>query len=188
MSLFVGIPIAPATTRALQELAVHLRAGQDGMRWTLPEAWHITLQFLGESTDERLGCLLSQLNSVVAEPFKIALEGITCFERAGVVAASIGLTAPLAALQRSVVRATALCGCIPEARPYTPHLTLARVRRGSRLRPKFLQQRALQGHLRLPGFVAQEFLLYESFLERDGAHYEVRARFPLKASQARSQL
>ena len=182
MRLFVGIPIAPATTHALQWLTARLRASEDGLRWTPPESWHITLQFLGETSNDRFACLQEALHSVKARPLTIEFESVVCFEQVGVVAVSVMLTRDLSALQRSVTQATARCGVIAEARPYASHLTLARVRRGVRLRPHGALQQAMRGDIRLPGYAAHEFLLYESHLGTGGARYEVRARFPLEES------
>ncbi len=182
MRLFVGIPLTPSVTRALQERTAYLRVGQEDLRWTAPESWHITLQFLGEATDDRCACVLAELRKIDAQPVRIALGGLLCFERVGVVAAGVELTASLSALQRSVVLATSRCGFVPESRPYAPHITLARARRGSRLRAHGELQQALRAPHRLPAFEAREFLLYESLLGGAGARYQVRGHFALGAS------
>ena len=61
----------------------------------------------------------------------------------------------------------------PEARPFWPHVTLARVRRGARWRP-------LEGGG--PGvgrFTAARVTLYRSHLTPSGARYEALCRHPL---------
>lgn len=186
MRLFVGIPLAPDTVNSLQKLSARLRAGQDGLRWTPPEAWHVTLQFLGETTTEQYACLLPALQKIEAAPLRITLDAVSTFERAGVIIVTVALSSALLALQGAVTRATTPCGFVPEARPYAPHITLARVRRGSRFRPHFVLQQSMREPLRLPGFVAREFLLYESFPEKGGAHYAVRERFLLAESANRT--
>ncbi len=71
MRLFVGIPLADAVARELAAVVGRLRSsesaalrGSDGLRWTEPESWHITLQFLGNSTAEQLECLKARLGEV----------------------------------------------------------------------------------------------------------------------------
>jgi len=80
-------------------------------------------------------------------------------------------------LQERVTAATRPCGFAPEARPYQPHITLARAkgqRRGlGELTAKIRRQPDFTR------FAAPEFLLYESFLSTAGARYEIRERFSL---------
>ena len=52
MRLFVGIALDPALAEALIRLTARLRRADDHLRWSSPDAWHITLQFLG-STDQQ---------------------------------------------------------------------------------------------------------------------------------------
>ncbi|MGA8041987.1 MAG: RNA 2',3'-cyclic phosphodiesterase, partial [Terracidiphilus sp.] len=144
MRLFVGIPVAPATERALHHLAARLRAGQDGLRWTPSESWHVTLQFLGETTAEQGSCIIGALREIKAMPVKIALERVASFERAGTVTVTVALTGSLRALQSAVTRASSQCGFVPEERPFSPHITLARVERGARFRPHGVLQEAMQ--------------------------------------------
>ena len=56
MRLFVGIPLAQEVIDALERLVRSLRSEGDGLRWASPESWHITLQFLGETSAEKHAC------------------------------------------------------------------------------------------------------------------------------------
>lgn len=181
MRLFVGIPLADETSAELAAVVTRLRAGAGGLRWSKPESWHITLQFLGNAGAEQYEAVVARLQDVRRAPVSIHLEPLSCFERAGVLFAGVRPTEELLALQERVTAATRLCGFIPEARAYQPHITLARSKsrdeRGSlaALRTKISRQPTV------PRFVAQEFLLYESFLGASGSRYEVRARYVLRA-------
>jgi 2'-5' RNA ligase len=88
----------------------------------------------------------------------------------------------LLSLQARIVAATSHCGFFPEVRPYQPHITLARSKHNSQ--PKQIRglKPNLDRHPKFTRFVAQEFLLYESFLSSAGSHYEVRSRFHLAGS------
>jgi 2'-5' RNA ligase len=177
MRLFVGIPLAAAVTDELRASSARLRSAGDGLRWTAPESWHITLQFLGNTGREPYECVVTQLRGVRSPFVSVCLEWLSCFERAGVLIARVRLTPELLLLQGWVTAATQPCGFMPEARPYQPHITLARskghghdlneIKAKIRLQPNFTR------------FVAQEFLLYESFLGGGGSRYEVRERFSL---------
>jgi 2'-5' RNA ligase len=107
----------------------------------------------------------------------VRLEELGFFERAGVFFANVGLTPELLSLEKRVAAATGLCGFAHEARPYHPHITLARSKgdgRGLRDLKARIQRQPV-----FTRFVAEEFLLYESHLSSSGAHYEIRERFKL---------
>ncbi len=53
MRLFVGIALADAVVRELESVVARLRSSDSGLRWTEPDSWHITLQFLGNTTPEQ---------------------------------------------------------------------------------------------------------------------------------------
>lgn len=181
MRLFVGIPLPASLTRELAAVGSRLRRPDDGLRWTAPESWHITLQFLGNATPDRLQCLKTHLAGIRNAPFPVELGRMDCFDRAGVLIADVLPTPGLVALEQSVLAATALCGFVAESRPYHPHITLARAKgqgRGASLRG--LQPR-IRAHPPFTSFTAREFVLYESHLGPGGSQYEVRMRAALSA-------
>jgi 2'-5' RNA ligase len=179
MRLFVGIPLAAVVIDELSAASARLRSNADGLRWTAPESWHVTLQFLGNTSPEQYACVAARLRTLQSPPVPVCLEALGCFERAGILFAGIRLTSELLLLQELVTAATQPCGFVPETRPFQPHITLAR----SKGRPNLGQ---LKTKIRRPAnftrFTAHEFLLYESFLSPDGSRYEVRERFPLAGS------
>jgi len=182
MRLFVGIALAETVVGELAAVCARLRKGGDGLRWAAPESWHITLQFLGNTSAAQYDCLRSRLAQVRSEPVPVRLAELGVFERAGVFFAEVELTAELVKLQKRVAAETARCGFAAEERAFHPHLTLARAKGDGRSRQlRELKARA-QGSAAFPAFVAREFLLYESHLGAGGARYEVRGRFEL-ASQ-----
>lgn len=206
MRLFVGIPLADAVVGELAAVVARLRSnqggrrhGSDGLRWTEPESWHITLEFLGNTTSEQFECLKSQLAKVRRAPAPVELGELACFDRTGVLIVDVAVAPELAALRQCVVAATSECGFVAETRPFHPHITLAkkkadkrtRERENKRSRDQSKEQagrggvelrEALAGVRRQPAFtrfVAREFVVYESHLGPDGAKYEIRQRFPL---------
>ncbi len=88
MRLFVGIPLAPAVMEELSAIALRLQAKDDGLRWSAPESWHITLQFLGNTAE--YDCIVARLRELRAAPVAIQLEGLGFFERAGIFFAGCG--------------------------------------------------------------------------------------------------
>lgn len=179
MRLFLALPIADAAAQELAGLVRRLQQPGDQFRWSAPASWHVTLQFLGSATPSQYDCLLRCLPSVTAAPFEVRLDALDFFERAGIFHVAVQGSPQLFNLQQRVVAVTAACGFAAEARPYSPHITLARQRgRGADMR----QLKSRVGAApRFTPFTAREFLLYESFLDAGGSRYEIRARFPLRA-------
>lgn len=183
MRLFIGIALSQDAAAALLAVRERFAAVSPDLRWSPPENWHVTLQFLGAAGEEQAGCLAEHLASLRAAPVPIRISGLGFFERAGVFWAGVELTPELLALQQHVTAATRRCGFVPEERAYSPHMTLARTpsRSGRRaLGP--LQAAVARSRIALRAeFMAEEFLLYESIPGARGSRYEVRARFPLAA-------
>jgi RNA 2',3'-cyclic 3'-phosphodiesterase len=180
MRLFIGIPLAPVVVEELSQISNRLRSDGDGLRWSSPDSWHITLQFLGATTHEQYGCIVPRLSRLRSPAAPISLQGLDFFDRAGVFFAGVSVSPELLALQQHVIAATAQCGFIPEARPFHPHVTLARAkgdRRGQALRRLSAK---LAGQPEFNSFLATEFLVYEAHLGPRGSRYEVRERFSLQ--------
>ena len=172
MRLFIGIPLAPGVVEELATLTERLKSPSDGLRWSAPAGWHITLQFLGKTSAEQYARLVPALRRVPFSPFAIQLESPGFFDRAGVFFAGVQLSAELTRLQELVVAATRPCGFVAEERPYHPHITLARTK-GARSALTELKRR-IGGVKPFSGFTAREILLYESFLGPGGSRYEIR--------------
>jgi RNA 2',3'-cyclic 3'-phosphodiesterase len=179
MRLFVGIPLEHAVVDELSAISTKLRSDDDGLRWAAPESWHITLQFLGSTSETKYGCVTKRLREVRAMGVPVKLEDLGFFERSGVFFADVGLTPELVALQQLVVTADAKCGFEAEKRPYHPHITLARAKGAGQGHGLGQLKGKVKQKLVFTEFVAGEFVLYESMLERTGARYEIRERFRL---------
>jgi RNA 2',3'-cyclic 3'-phosphodiesterase len=179
MRLFLALPLDESLLAGLTRLTTRLRGDAPNLRWSAPEAWHITLQFLGATTPEQYACVIDRLSRLKNPPVPIKLAAPGVFPRAGVFHLGVEPTPALLTLQQRIAAATAPCGFETEDRPYHPHITLARAkgRDGAR------DLRALASHLpaetRLPRFTAREFLVFESHLSSAGSRYEIRHRFPL---------
>src|ERR1035441_2758269 len=86
----------------------------------------------------------------------------------------LGVTHELLLLHIRVTVATELCGFVRDTRPYQPHITLARGKgKGQRQALRELKTK-VRPQPYFTRFVAEEFLLYESFLGPAGSRYEIR--------------
>ncbi len=180
MRLFIGIPLAVPVVEELGKLVARVRRKDDGLRWSAPESWHITLQFLGSVDEQRYGCVVERLREVRFAAVPLSLEGVGAFDRTGVFFASVKASPQLVALQQRVTAAMGGCGFEPEARPYHPHITLARSKGKEGPRGLRALKAQVQREPRFGGFLAEEFALYESVPEPGGSRYVIRERFALR--------
>jgi 2'-5' RNA ligase len=171
-----------AVATASGELRHH--AGDLPVSWVAAENFHITLKFLGGVDEARIAVLGDALRGAVdgARAFDLEIVGLGAFPSAtrfrvlwaGVAA---GLE-PLTAIASRVERAMATQGFAPEDRPFSPHVTLGRVREPRRA--PALSEALTAGATRRFGHVAIESIaLMRSDLSPRGARYTELARLPL---------
>ena len=167
-------PDAPASA-ALGELAASVAASAQG-RAAARERLHLTLAFIGEVDARRV----TQLTAIGADtaahatPFAFTLDHLGYFRDAGVAWMGTSVTpAPLLALVRELQSSLASAAFPVDARPYQPHLTLAR---RCRRRPGGLALPPLAWH-------AQAMTLHASKLGREGPAYTELARWSFGSAQ-----
>jgi RNA 2',3'-cyclic 3'-phosphodiesterase len=177
MRLFTGLDVPYEIRRNLELLLHHLRPTAD-IAWSPLANLHITTKFIGEWPESRLEELKSALAGV-ARPgvLPISIRGLGFFptpRQPRVFYAGIDAGPELPVLA-SHTDAAAGAG---ENKPYSPHLTLARIKRPTEL------ARLHQAIAQLPGvdfgrFEAAQFHLYLSELRPSGSVYTKLASFPL---------
>jgi 2'-5' RNA ligase len=172
--LFVAIR-PPETVR---EQLLDLMEGMPDMRWQHDDQLHLTLRFIGEVERPVAEDVAAALQLIHFDRFSIALDGVGKFEkhRNGTLWAGVQPKDQLKALNAKVERACQSAGLEPERRAYHPHVTLARWKGRAHRLDAWLER---HGGLTSKPWEAEEFILYESHLAREGAHYEAIERFPL---------
>jgi RNA 2',3'-cyclic 3'-phosphodiesterase len=88
---------------------------------------HITLEFLGEVSDQDQETLIAKAANIKAEPFEIALTHVGWWKKPQVL--WIGTThipMQLLALVKSIKKCVKQQGLKPDQREYKPHVTIAR--------------------------------------------------------------
>lgn len=172
--LFVAIR-PPETVR---ERLLDLMEGVSELRWQQEEQLHLTLRFIGEVDRPVADDVATALKTLRFEPFSLALDGVGQFEkrRHGALWAGVAPKDQLKALNAKVERACQSAGIPAEQRAYHPHITLARWKGRPPGLDQFLRQNAGTSS---DSWQVGEFILYESRLGRDGAHYEPVERYPL---------
>jgi len=138
MRMFVAVrppePVLDELAAALEPLRA---TAPDGLRWSPPAQWHLTLCFLADVPDERVPKLTERLRRATAgvAPMELRLAGGGRFGDRTLWAGTAGDLAGLRKLASVVRRAARHCGLDVERRPYRPHLTLARASRPVGLAP-----------------------------------------------------
>lgn len=172
--LFVAIrPPAPIRARLCAAMG-----GISGARWQTDDQLHLTLRFIGEVDRHLADDVHAALGSVHHPRFALALNGIGHFDRRGrpeAVWAGVAPHEPLQRLHNKVDQALARIGIAPEQRAYLPHITLARLKRGSGPVGNLLEQ---SGGLTSAPFEVDRFALFESNLTPDGAVYSTVGTYP----------
>ncbi len=137
MRLFVAINLPDDIRRGVWEAVEPLRAQPYPIRWVSAESLHLTLKFLGETAPEREGEIVAAVEAAVigAKRFTLPVEGFGVFpSRSRPRVAWVGCAAvpPLELLQDCVEREMERLGFSVEGRPFRPHVTIGRVRRGAK--------------------------------------------------------
>ena len=187
MRLFVALEIPSAVRKNLAEFLATLRAISSQPRWVRTENLHVTLKFIGEVQAEKLGDIRAAL-SIVHSDGAVTLDfsGVGFFpseKRPRVFWAGIEASENLAGLAGDIDRAVEKFGVPPEKRPFSPHLTLAR------LEPPVLPDKlrgAIQENAKreFGSVAAREFHLIESKLKPSGAEYTTLETFPFVVTGA----
>ena len=173
--LFVALR-PPRAVRAQLTAIMH---GIAAARWQTDEQLHLTLRFIGEVDRHSAEDIAAALGTLHGRAITARIAGIGAFERKGrphMLWAGVEPAEPVAALHRKVDQLLMRVGIDKETRAFLPHVTLARLNRGSGPVAPFL---ALNGDLATPDFVFGHVTLYESELGHGGSRYHPIARYPL---------
>lgn len=173
--LFTGLEI-PATTAAVLASA---RGGVYGARWIEPSDYHATLRFIGDIDLRMARDVADALAAIRRPPLSIGFEGLSWFgaDKPRAIVARIKPTAPLIDLQGEHEWRLRRIGLAPDARNFTPHVTLARLRRVSPA--AVADYLSARGALVPPPFESSRFVLYSARDSIGGGPYVVEAAYPL---------
>jgi 2'-5' RNA ligase len=132
---FVAIELPDELKLALTRLQDQLKSGkQTSVKWVDPYSIHLTLKFLGDISAGIVGKITAALEGAVQgiSPFHLEAKGLGAFpslKRVQVVWVGVGgEVGRLSQLQQRLESSLAPLGFAAESRPFTPHLTLARLR------------------------------------------------------------
>jgi len=174
--LFAALALPPKIAAAL----VRRQTGVDGARWRPPQSLHVTLRFFGDLREDVARDLDTELSTIDARAFELALSGVGAFGEGRdihAIWAGVEEDASLTRLAQACETAARRAGLKPERRHYRPHVTLAYTRQPDPAEvARWVQANNL---LKSPPIAVDRFGLYSSHSSKDGSVYRLEAEYPL---------
>lgn len=177
MRLFFAIALSSIARNSLSEYTpkVKERLDRQGLRWTTPEKWHVTVLFVGDEDAETVKTLATDALKDQKEVRLLVekINGLPDTKRTGVLCLGVSaLKGDLNAIHKALASAFPI-----DDEEYVPHITLARMKPastklGHKLRD-FMHSGAVPEDIQ---WTAESVTLYNTLL--DGS-YELIAEFPL---------
>jgi RNA 2',3'-cyclic 3'-phosphodiesterase len=182
MRLFIAIDLPKEVVATLRTLIEQLRPAAPELKWSPASNLHITTKFVGEWPEHRIEELKTALAGVRRrEPVPIAVRGLGWFpnpHHPRVFWSGVHAPPSLTELAAETDESTGALGVPREDRPYSPHLTLARIKTPADL--VALRQRiAALPSVEFGEFQAASQYLYLSQPGANGSVYKKLAEFPL---------
>jgi len=194
---FIAIELPEGLKQELTQLEAQLKLGkQPWVKWVDPYSIHLTLKFLGSIAADKTGEITRAMEEAAQgiPPFHLEVKDLGVFpnlRRVQVAWVGIGGEVDkLGQLQQRIESNLVPLGFAPESRPFTPHLTLARLRdwAPSDERQRFGQLIASTKFEAIHSIKVDAINLMRSQLTREGAIYSrissVRLKKPLSTATA----
>ena len=164
--LFVAIDIPEEIKETLGRLVRELPVAH----WVPADQIHLTLRFIGEVGEQACAAIKGALLGLSFHSFPLSLQGTGHFppgRRPRVLWVGMQSSEALLALRQELELALTDVGIPPDERPFSPHLTLARLRETAPAAVSHFELR--HGTLDFPPFEVREVVLYSSVLSNRGA-------------------
>jgi RNA 2',3'-cyclic 3'-phosphodiesterase len=186
MRLFVAVTPSAEAIAHLAAAVESVRGSNADLRWSRPENWHLTVTFLGDVTEDVAHSLDDRLARAARRhpACELAFRGAGRFDGRVLWVGVEGDMAPLRRLADSVTAAARRSKIAVEAKPFRPHVTLARARIPTDLRPLVAALQTYEG----PVWEADRVSLVRSFLQEGpdgGSRYEVLTEHRLTGKSGR---
>jgi RNA 2',3'-cyclic 3'-phosphodiesterase len=130
---FIGLKIDPdpVLSGLFSDLKKNLNSEQ--LRWVDPQNLHLTLRFLGNTEDSQLVNINNALDALIPqfEHFNLEIEGLGLFGKRNapkILWAGVNIPQNIYDLVTKIEDIVCNAGFEEETKPYSPHLTLCRIR------------------------------------------------------------
>jgi len=167
------------TRERVAELQGDLKTTRAQVKWVEPANFHFTLRFLGEVPDEEVEGVAEAAAGTwgTRAPSSVSLRGVGCFpnvRRPRVIWVGVHEGGErLQELHEALgERLKCALGIEPEGKPFSPHLTIGRVK-APPADTALAQAIAQVSEAEAGAFRLDSFVLYQSVLQRGGPVYHV---------------
>ena len=190
MRLFVALNLPKLERTRIQRAVAKLRDSEFPVRWIEPEAYHLTLKFLGEVRPELVPTLERAIDRVAAATngFPLSISGFGAFptiRRPRVLWVGVDPSPALRCLKQDLEWGLASHGFERETRAFHPHITIGRAEETEGA-GAFRGLDDLTAGLRFSAKVpAATVDLMRSQVSKGGQKYSVLRESPLKQRQKR---
>jgi RNA 2',3'-cyclic 3'-phosphodiesterase len=180
---FVAIELPGELKQAVDKLIVGLKPFGPDVRWVRAANLHFTLRFLGDVEQNDIAKLGEQIKRQLSglPSFRIKLAGLGCFpnmRRPRVVwVGADGALDSLKALAGRVETACIECGFGKGDKPFSPHLTIGRIKDSRGLEPLVKRLEAVQ--FSSAEFTVEQVIIFKSDLSPRGPTYTPLAKLDL---------
>ncbi len=173
--LFTALEIPRDATLSLSLL----RGGLPGARWIDVENYHLTLRFFGDIDGHVADEICAALDRVRRPAFTLQLSGVGAFggRKPNTIWAGVAASPDLAALQAEIDRICQRLGLPADARRFTPHVTVARLRNTSP--HEVAHYLSARGNFSSIPFRVSRFVLMSSRDSVGGGPYVIEEAWPL---------
>lgn len=184
--IFIAIDLSKEIKQNLVEMQnkISFRQGRRGTRWVEPDHMHLTLVFLGDAEEEKISKIEKICYKVAQKirPFEIAISSLSAFPnltRAHTLWLGVENSDELNQLQEKLKEGLKEASLRIEERKFTPHLTLARLKKKKNLRSEI--ENFKQKNFGI--MKVNEFNIFESKLSPKGAKHKIINSFRFKNNQ-----
>lgn len=185
---FIAIEIPLPLQEKMGDLQTKLKSSGADVKWVRPGNIHLTLKFLGSVAEETINKVAAAVSPIIFswESFVLKILGLGCFPSLrnprvlwlGIEQGSQRVSS----LQKVIAEKIKEFSFSVENRPFTPHLTIGRVR-SPQEKEALIKALVAYKDLEVGSFPVAEIFLFQSQLKPSGPIYSKLRAFPLKESQ-----
>lgn len=182
--LFVAVKLDPGEEFLKQLRDLQSKLAGERIKWVEEYNIHITLKFFGETPEDKIPGIIRGLEEVAAgtDAFSFSLRQLGIFGSSydpRVVWVGIEPYADLVTLMTQLRNKMSRIGFEPDRQNLVPHLTLGRIKD---LKDKKRFQQIISQHKEIASreMKADQIILYESILKKEGPVYLALKIFPLR--------
>lgn len=171
--VFLGIPLPRQLQGSINVIQRQLQTEIPAARWVDPKNLHLTLHFFGEIEQETLEKIRVSVLSVIGcnRPFQVEVKRLGAFpnqRRPRIIWLDLEPIDQLKQLHQDCSNLLHQAGVVTESRPYSPHLTIGRLRQPQ---PDLTDLFHSVGRRRIGTLPVDKLILYESRLLSSGAEH-----------------